>query len=203
MKMSELKNKKNSRAGHKSYLSYTFSEVDKCLKDYTEDIKNEIEQWKEAFQEQLEKVTTLSDQILTLIKVDDDSTEEYMSTEVHDTNKLRFEVKLQLSTIGKLLATNLPNEPLPLSPASPRNCRASSPRVIHPNCSRSGKIAETWSSEVWGQHWWVAGVLGLLWERNWQKFDFGRHQQIFVVARPSGCVSTVCDNWICPYVSKL
>ena len=44
--MSELKNKKNSRAGHKSYLSYTFSEVDKCLKDYTEDIKNEIEQWK-------------------------------------------------------------------------------------------------------------------------------------------------------------
>ena len=67
MKMSELKNKKNSRAGHKSYLSYTFSKVDKCLKDYTEDIKNEIEQWKEAFQE-LEKVTTLSDQILTLIE---------------------------------------------------------------------------------------------------------------------------------------
>ena len=117
MKMSELKNKKNSRAGHKSYLSYTFSEVDKCLKDYTEDIKNEIEQWKEAFQEQLEKVTTLSDQILTLIEVDDDSTEKYMSTEVHDTNKLRFEVKLQLSTIGKLLATNLPNEPLPSSPS--------------------------------------------------------------------------------------
>ena len=114
--MSELKNKKNSRAGHKSYLSYTFSKVDKCLKDYTEDIKNEIEQWKEAFQE-LEKVTTLSDQILTLIEVDDDLTEEYMSTEVHDTNKLRFEVKLQLSTIGKLLATNLPNEPLPSSPS--------------------------------------------------------------------------------------
>ena len=117
MKMSELKNKKNSRARHKSYLSYTFSEVDKCLKDYTEDIKNEIKQWKEAFQEQLEKVTTLSNQILTLIEVDDNSTEEYMSTEVHDTNKLRFEVKLQLSTIGKLLATNLPNEPLPSSPS--------------------------------------------------------------------------------------
>ena len=114
--MSELKNKKNSRAGHKSYLSYTFSKVDKCLKDYTEDIKNEIEQWKEAFQE-LEKVTTLSDQILTLIEVDDDLTEEYMSTEVHDTNKLRFEVKLQLSTIGKQLATDLPNEPLPSSPS--------------------------------------------------------------------------------------
>ena len=34
--MSELKNKKKSRAGHESYLSYAFSEEDKRLEDYTE-----------------------------------------------------------------------------------------------------------------------------------------------------------------------
>ena len=111
--MSELKSKKKSRAGYKSYLSYAFSEVDKCHKDYIEDMKNEIESWKEAPQEQLEKVTTLSDQILTLMEADDDSTEEDMSAKVHDANKLRFEVKLRLSAIEKLLATNLPNEPPP------------------------------------------------------------------------------------------
>lgn len=46
--MTQLKNKKKSRAGYKGYLSYAFPEVNKCLKDYTEDIKNEIERWKEA-----------------------------------------------------------------------------------------------------------------------------------------------------------
>ena len=88
--MTQLKNKKKSRAGYEGYLSYAFPEVNKCLKDYTEHIKNEIERWKEALREQLEKVTTLSDQILTLIEADDGSTEEDMSMEVHDTNKLQF-----------------------------------------------------------------------------------------------------------------
>ena len=152
--MSELKNKKKSRAGYKSYLSYAFSEVDKCHKDYIEDMKNGIEPWKEAPQEQLEKVTTLSDQILTLMEADDDSTEEDMSAKVHDANKLRFEVKLRLSAIEKLLATNLPNEPPPSIIAQPLcgTARASSPRVVPFDCSRSGKIAETRGSEVWGQH---------------------------------------------------
>ena len=53
--MTQLKNKKKSRADYKGYLSYAFSEANKCLKDYTEDIKNEIERWKEALREQLEK----------------------------------------------------------------------------------------------------------------------------------------------------
>ncbi|CAH3042233.1 unnamed protein product [Pocillopora meandrina] len=98
--MTQLKNKKKSRAGYKGYLSYAFSE--------------------EALREQLEKVTTLSNQILTLMEADDESTEEDMSMVVHDTNKLRFEVKLRLSAIGKLLATNLPNEPPPSSPSPSR-----------------------------------------------------------------------------------
>ena len=55
--MSEPRNKK-SRVGQKSYLSYAFSKVDNCLEDYTKDIENEVEQWKVAPQEQLEKVTT-------------------------------------------------------------------------------------------------------------------------------------------------
>ena len=117
-------------------------------------MKNEIEPWKEALQEQLEKVTTLSDQILTLMGADDDSNEEDMSAKVHDANKLRFEVKLRLSAIEKLLATNLPNEPPPSIIAQPLRgtARASSPRVVPFDCSRSGKIAETRGSEVWGQH---------------------------------------------------
>ena len=55
--MSELRNKK-SRVGQKSYLSYAFSKVDNCLEEHTKDIENEVEQWKVAPQEQLEKVTT-------------------------------------------------------------------------------------------------------------------------------------------------
>ena len=51
------------------------------------------------------------------MEADDESTEEDMSMVVHDTNKLRFEVKLRLSPIEKLLATNLPNEPPPSSPS--------------------------------------------------------------------------------------
>ena len=44
------------------------NKVDECLADYTPERKDELAQWKESLQEQLQKVTTLSDQILALIR---------------------------------------------------------------------------------------------------------------------------------------
>ena len=69
--MGELKNKKKSRSGHKSYLTHALNKVDECLADYTTERRDELLQWKESLQEQLQKVTTLSDQILALVEADD------------------------------------------------------------------------------------------------------------------------------------
>ena len=88
--MSELKNKKKSRSGHKSYLKHALNKVDECLADYTPERKDELAQWKESLQEQLQKVRNLSDQILALVEAYDELTDEDLSTESIDTNTLKF-----------------------------------------------------------------------------------------------------------------
>ena len=107
--MSELKNKKKSRSGHNSYLKRALNKVDECLADYTPERKDELAQWKESLQEQLQKVTTLSDQILALMEADEELTDEDLSTELMDTNTLKFDVKMRLSAIEKIVTANVAN----------------------------------------------------------------------------------------------
>lgn len=114
----ELKNKRKSRAGHKSYLTQVFNDVDGCLEDYTEERKNDIVQWKEILQEQQEKLTNLNKRILELMEADDDITEDDMSTELLETNKVKFDVKVRLSAIEEKLADTHHTPALPPSPSS-------------------------------------------------------------------------------------
>ena len=92
--MSEPKNKKKSRSGHKSYLTHALNKVDECVANYTPERKDELAQWKESLQEQLQKVTTLSEAHEEL--TDD------LSTESMDTNTLQFDVTMRLSATEKL-----------------------------------------------------------------------------------------------------
>lgn len=46
--MSEIKNKKKSRAGQKGYLTQALEKVDACLENHSEERKPEIVQWKET-----------------------------------------------------------------------------------------------------------------------------------------------------------
>ena len=107
--MSELKNKKKSRSGHNSYLKRALNKVDECLADYTPERKDELAQWKESLQEQLQKVTTLSDQILALMEADEELTDEDLSTELIYTNTLKSDVKMRLSAIEKIVTANVAN----------------------------------------------------------------------------------------------
>ena len=100
--MSKLKNKKKSRSDHKSYLTHALNKVNECLADYTPERKDELAQWKESLQEQLQKVTTLSYQILALVEADEELTDEDLFTELMDTNTLKFDVKMRLSAIERL-----------------------------------------------------------------------------------------------------
>ena len=92
--MSDLKNKKKSRLGHKSYLTHALKKVDECLADYTAERRDELVQWKESLQEQLQKVTNLSDQIVALMEADEELTDEDLSAELRDANTLKFDVYL-------------------------------------------------------------------------------------------------------------
>ena len=144
--MTQLKNKKKSRAGYKGYLSYAFPEVKKCLKDYTEDIMNEIERWKEALREQLEKVTTLSDQILTLIEADDESTEIWYDRYGGGTRHQQTAVLGEVAIVRhRETASHKFAEWTAAVIAQPLRgtARASSPMVVPSDCSLSGKIVET------------------------------------------------------------
>ena len=94
--VNEDENNKKSRSGHKSYSTNALNKVDECLADYTAERTDELVQWKESLQEHLQKVTTLSDQILALMEADEELTDEDLSTELMDTNTLKIDVKLRL-----------------------------------------------------------------------------------------------------------
>ena len=106
--MSEPKNKKKSRSGHKSYLTHALNKVDNCDANYTPERKDELAQWKESLQEQLQKVTTLSDQILALMEAHEELTDD-LSTESMDTNTLKFDVTMRLSATEKIVIANVAN----------------------------------------------------------------------------------------------
>ena len=89
-------------------MTHALNKVDECLADYTTERRDELLQWKESLQEQLQKVTTLSDQNLALVEADDELTDEDLSTELMNTNTLNFDVKLRLSAIEKTLTANVP-----------------------------------------------------------------------------------------------
>ena len=105
--MSDLTNKRKSRSGHKSYLKHALNKVDECLADHTAERKDELVQWKESLQEQLHKVTALSDQILALMEADEEFKDEDLSAELIQTNTLKFDVRLRLSGIEKIVTTNV------------------------------------------------------------------------------------------------
>ena len=106
--MSEPKNKKKSRSGHKSYLTHALNKVDECVANYTPERKDELAQWTELLQEQLQKVTTLSDQILALMEAHEELTDD-LSTESMDTNTLKFDVTMRLSATEKIVIANVAN----------------------------------------------------------------------------------------------
>ena len=106
--MSEPKNKKKSRSGHKSYLTHALNKVDECVANYTPERKDELAQWKESLQEQLQRVTTLSDQILALMEAHEELTDD-LSTESMDTNTLKFDVTMRLSPTEKIVIANVAN----------------------------------------------------------------------------------------------
>ena len=106
--MSEPKNKKKSRSGHKSYLTHALNKVDEYVANYTPQRKDELAQWKESLQEQLQKVTTLSDQILALMEAHEELTDD-LSTEFMDTNTLKFDVTMRLSATEKIVIANVAN----------------------------------------------------------------------------------------------
>lgn len=115
--MADLKNKRKSRAGHKSYLTQVLTDVDGCLEDYYDGRKIAVAQWKETLREQLEKITTLSDASLKLMKSNDDIGNEDSSTELLESNKLKFDARIRLSAIeAPLTGTHQPM--LPHSPSA-------------------------------------------------------------------------------------
>ena len=114
--MSDLKKKKKSRAGHKGYMKQALDEVDHCLENYSEERKAEIVEWKETLREQLEKFVDLSVAILALMEEDDTLTEEDLTAELYESNKMKIEVRKRLAAINERL-TSVHQPVLPPSPS--------------------------------------------------------------------------------------
>lgn len=114
--MSDLKKKKKSRAGHKGYMKQALDEVDHCLENYSEERKAEIVEWKETLREQLEKFVDLSVAILALMEEDDTLTEEDLTAELYESNKMKIDVRKRLAAINERL-TSVHQPVLPPSPS--------------------------------------------------------------------------------------
>ena len=79
-----------------------------------------LNQWKEALREQLEKFVDLSVAILALMEADDTVTEEDLTAELYESNKMKIEVRKRLAAINERLTS----EHYPVLPPS------QSPEVI-------------------------------------------------------------------------
>jgi len=143
--MSNLKKKKKSRAGHKGYMKQALDEADHCLKNYSEKGKPEIVEWKETLREQFEKFVDLSVAILALMEADDTLTEEDLTAELYESNKMKIEVRKRLAAINERL-TSVHQPVLPPIP---------SPEVILPAMNlpqHSSKVTKTRSKKLWRNH---------------------------------------------------
>ena len=156
--MSDLTNKRKSRSGHKSYLKHILNKVDKCLADHTAERKDELVQWKESLQEQLQKVTALSDQILALMEADEEFTDEDLSAELIQTNTLKFDVRLHLSGIEKIVTANVMNvmnavPPLLPSPSAEHaNQNPFNPWSVPQTATVQAKLPKLEVRKFWGNH---------------------------------------------------
>ena len=166
--MSEPKNKKKSRSGHKSYLTHALNKVDECVANYTPERKEELAQWKESLQEQLQKVTTLSDQILALMEAHEELTDD-LSTEFMDTNTLKFDVTMRLSATEKIVIANVANvtnvPPLLPSPSAdlPANQAPFNPWPVPQTATLQAKLPKL---EVWK----FGGNISE-WQEFWDSFE--------------------------------
>ena len=97
-------------------MRQALDKVDHCLENYSEERKAEIVEWKETLREQLEKFVDLSVAILALMEEDDTLTEEDLTAELYESNKMKIEVRKRLAAINERL-TSVHQPVLPPSPS--------------------------------------------------------------------------------------
>ena len=97
-------------------MKQALDQVDHCLKNYSEKGKPEIVEWKETLREQLEKFVDLSVAILALMEADNTLTEEDLTAELYESNKMKIEVRKRLAAINERL-TSVHQPVLPPSPS--------------------------------------------------------------------------------------
>ncbi|KAK2557043.1 hypothetical protein P5673_020901 [Acropora cervicornis] len=88
-------------------MKQALDEADHCLKNYSEKGKPEIVEWKETLREQFEKFVDLSVAILALMEADDTLTEEDLTAELYESNKMKIEVRKRLAAINERLTNDL------------------------------------------------------------------------------------------------
>ena len=173
--------------------------MDECLADYTTERRDELLQWKESLQEQLQKVTTLSDQNLALVEADDELTDEDLSTELMNTNTLNFDVKLRLSAIEKTLTANVPPS-LPSPSVEFQANKVPFNPWPAPQLLPFDEIAETRGRHVWRNI--------REWQEFWDSFESAivKNETLAEIDKflgPSDRASAVGDRGICPHIGKL
>ena len=132
LKMSELKQNTKSRSGHKGYVKQLLAEIDACLENYSEERKHELSQWKEALQEQLVKYANLSDDILEIMEADEKVTDEELTAELYESNKMKIDIKTRLAAINERLTSQ--NAPELVFQPSP------SPPIVNPPQQQSSSV---------------------------------------------------------------
>ena len=130
--MSELKQKTKSRSGHKGYVKQLLAEIDTCLENYSEERKHELSQWKEALQKQLVKYVNLSDDILEIMEADEKVTDEELTAELYESNKMKIDIKTRLAAINERLTSQ--NAPELVFQPSP------SPAIVNPPQQQSSSV---------------------------------------------------------------
>lgn len=148
--MNDLKEKKKSRAGHKGYMKQALVEVDHCLENYSEERKAEIVEWKETLREQLDKFVDLSVAILALMEADDTLTEEDLTTELYESNKMKIEVRKRLAAINECL-TSVHQASLTAQP-KPRRDSLGDESAPASEPLRSSKVTKTRSKKIRRSH---------------------------------------------------
>ena len=141
-------------------------EVDHCLENYGEERKSEIVEWKETLREQLEKFVDLSVAIQALMEADDTLTEEDLTAELYESNKMKIEVRKRLAAINERL-TSVHQAVLPPSP---------SPEVIPPAMNLSQHQSPSVRARLPKLEVRKFGGIISEWQEFWDSFESAIHK---------------------------
>ena len=105
--MADLAKPRKIRGGHRGYLTKILAQASGVLENFNEELQIEASQLREGIIDAVTNIQKLDDEIVQLIAIDNDSTEEDIMKEIEDAGKLRADARKIVELDEKLCENNV------------------------------------------------------------------------------------------------